>query len=136
MWKEEDHPLRRGEDVREERADSALHQVEDGQDADEEAGQLPHPGARQAEAEGDPDEAEKPEPVRELWLPGPGKGEGDPSDAADELRPDRLGNRDAQAVLGFFNRSSIVSSSSSVIRSSSSPAVLATSPPFSGRRVS
>ena len=42
---------------RTERADSALHQTADGQDADAEAGVLAHPGAGEAEAEGDPGQA-------------------------------------------------------------------------------
>ena len=39
---------------RTERADSALHQTADGQDADAEAGLLAHSGAGEAEAKGDP----------------------------------------------------------------------------------
>ena len=130
MWKEEDHPLRRGEDVREERVDSSVHQVENRQDEDEEAGQLSHPGAGEEEVERDPNKAEEPEPVRKLGVPGPSQGESDPPDAADELGTDRLSNSDAQAILGQQRRH-LVSGASSVLRGPSGSAVLAACAPFS-----
>ena len=98
MWSSEDYFVGRGQDVREERVDSSVHQVEDGQDEDEEAGEQPHPGVGQEEVEGGAGQAQgaRPPPV---ILRHRAEGEGDRGDAADVLGADRDGLRHAQAVL-------------------------------------
>merc|ERR1712001_26104 len=60
MWKEEDHPLRRGEDVRTERVDSTVHQAQNRQDSDTQAGELPHPSAGAQKASRDPGKTKDP----------------------------------------------------------------------------
>merc|ERR1719471_2422185 len=87
------------EDVREERVDSSVYQVENWQDEDEEASQLSHPGAGKEETERNPGQAEGAFPPPGELLRPHLQGERLEADAADELGADRLSLSDAQAVL-------------------------------------